>query len=171
MNLERAEELARELMWDNGLEEWSFVYDNAKRRAGQCSYVEKEISLSRSLTEICSEDEVLSTILHEIAHALTDSRVGHGPAWRRMVTQLGGSPERCYSATENVQDHLEKSSKYHTVCPICGEKYHAMRRLSKFSERYCIGSAECKAKNRVKETRVYLVWYENTKYGPVRAHD
>jgi hypothetical protein len=68
---------------------WSFAFDNAKRRAGLCSYTAKRISVSRYLAARYDDDTNHQTLLHEVAHALAGPDAGHGPAWRRVARDLG----------------------------------------------------------------------------------
>ena len=95
MEIEGARALARRLMDEHDLTHWSLAFDRARRRAGVCRYQRREISLSRPLTLIHDEEQVRDTILHEIAHALTGPRAGHGPRWRAVARELGASPLRC----------------------------------------------------------------------------
>ncbi len=170
MKLDEAEAKSRKLMDLHGLEEWSFSFDRAVKRAGICYGKRQHISLSKALTEVRSEEEVTMTILHEIAHALVGVNEGHGAVWRHMYISLGGNGRTAYVASEAVEQFQNSRIKYTTVCDHCGADYSAMRRLSKFSERYC-SSKPCANRNRIKSSRTYLVWFENTKFGPVRAHD
>jgi len=96
MELQRAGDLARELMQAHGLTDWKFTVDFAKRRFGQCRYSKKEISLSIPLTKLNSEEKVRDTILHEIAHALAGPRTGHGRIWKQKAAAIGANPKRCY---------------------------------------------------------------------------
>lgn len=68
---------------------WSFAFDNAKRRAGACSFTAKRVSVSRYLAARYDDDTNHQTLLHEIAHALAGPTAGHGPAWRRVARELG----------------------------------------------------------------------------------
>lgn len=68
---------------------WSFAFDNAKRRAGLCSYTAKRISVSRYLAARYDDDTNHQTLLHEVAHALAGPAAGHGPAWRAVARRLG----------------------------------------------------------------------------------
>ena len=68
---------------------WSFAFDNAKRRAGLCSYTHKRISVSRYLAARYDDDTNHQTLLHEVAHALAGPAAGHGPAWRKVARGLG----------------------------------------------------------------------------------
>ena len=75
---------------------WTFAWDNAKVRAGQCSWGKKRITLSRHIAAIWPAYEVADTVLHEAAHALAGPGEGHGWRWKRMCRVLGANPTRCY---------------------------------------------------------------------------
>ncbi|MFZ7087315.1 SprT-like domain-containing protein [Curtobacterium sp. RRHDQ10] len=81
-----AESLIR-LHLDEGT--WSFGFDNAKTRAGQCDFSRKRITVSRHLATRFEDEDVHQVLLHEVAHALAGARAGHGPTWRRAATGLG----------------------------------------------------------------------------------
>lgn len=94
---------ANRLLTEHGLaqEGWKFEFDNAKRRAGQCRYRDKTITLSRhyvQLNYITRPDDVLDTILHEIAHALVGGGHGHDEVWKAECVRIGARPERCYDS-------------------------------------------------------------------------
>ena len=104
--------------------DYTFKFDNAKRRLGCCKYSRKEITLSRPL---CLENldklhtQLKDAILHEIAHALC-LRVygvrrgrGHGKNWVSIAKQIGCNGERCYSSS----DIKRAKSKYILKCNTC----------------------------------------------------
>lgn len=68
---------------------WSFAFDNAKRRAGQCDYTRRRISVSRYLSARYDDDTNHQTLLHEVAHALAGAKAGHGPRWKAIAADLG----------------------------------------------------------------------------------
>ena len=74
--LQTALETATILMREHGLHGWTVRLDNARRRAGQCDYRRREISLSRHYVRHAEDDHIRDTILHEIAHALVGPRHG-----------------------------------------------------------------------------------------------
>lgn len=93
-------ELARVQVWANALIRlhldpafgegtWTFGFDNAKRRAGQCNFTDHRITVSRYLAQKFDDDEIHQVLLHEIAHALTGAHAGHGPAWQRRARNIG----------------------------------------------------------------------------------
>lgn len=122
MELSTASALARSKMNEHGLEDWTFQYDGAKRRAGQCDYMNRTISLSRHFVERNTEERVLDTILHEIAHALTPDDAGHGREWRAICVRIGAKPVRCYSRSDTDMP----KGNFVAVCK-CGYKSYAFR--------------------------------------------
>jgi len=124
MTLEQAEELAKHLMSLHGVpREWSFAFDRSKVRFGKCDYRRKQISLSRYLVELNSEEEVQDTILHEIAHALLPRGAGHGPAWRSLALSIGCNGRRCYG-----HEIARPMPKYKGTCPSCSTVIYRHRR-------------------------------------------
>jgi predicted SprT family Zn-dependent metalloprotease len=95
VDLAEAHAEARALMTRYGLVNWSFVFDNAKTRAGVCRETRRQIGLSRVLTELHTADEVRDTILHEVAHALVGVAHGHDATWRATARLIGCSGMRC----------------------------------------------------------------------------
>ncbi|WP_025134295.1 SprT-like domain-containing protein [Leucobacter sp. PH1c] len=68
---------------------WSFDFDHAKRRAGQCNFTDHRITVSRYLAAKFDDDEIHQVLLHEVAHALAGPEAGHGASWRRIAAELG----------------------------------------------------------------------------------
>jgi hypothetical protein len=97
MDLLDARSLATQLLAQHGLTDWQVVFDDAKRRAGQCRYADRVISLSAGLTRLHPPGEVRDTVLHEIAHALAGPGAGHGPRWRAQARAIGCTGRRCVS--------------------------------------------------------------------------
>lgn len=98
VELTEAQRLAERLMGAHGLAGWTFRFDRARRRSGQCVFSTKVISLSAPLTRLHSEVEVRDTILHEIAHALVGPGAGHSERWRATALRIGSSGRRCVDA-------------------------------------------------------------------------
>ena len=75
------------------LDGWHLGWDHGKRRAGACFPRNKKITISRHHIRLNTEDTIIDTFNHEIAHALAWERhqyVGHGEPWKSIVIQLGG---------------------------------------------------------------------------------
>ena len=89
------------LMQKHGLLDRGWTHGLCKRRkpfsrAGVCSTVKKRIDLQPTFIELNDPELVHSTILHEIAHALTPKH-GHNKFWKRKAIEVGHSGKRCYS--------------------------------------------------------------------------
>ena len=102
-------DLARVRLWGEALlrlhldDTWSFGFDNAKRRAGQCNFRDRRITVSRYLAARFDDDEIHQVLLHEVAHALAGHEAAHGPAWKRIARDLGyvgGTTHTGETATE-----------------------------------------------------------------------
>ena len=89
--------LATDLMREHGLDDWRIKLDHARRRAGQCDYNKKEISLSRHYVRYAEMDHIRDTILHEIAHALVGPKHGHDAVWRQQARAIGCTATRCHT--------------------------------------------------------------------------
>lgn len=130
--------IAIDLMEEHGLYDWSFEWDNAKRRAGVCRYRDRVIGMSRMWAEHASDDEIIDTILHEIAHALVGPGHGHGPRWRAMAKRIGCNGDRCASAPETAP-----KGRYEAVCRSCSKTVAWRWRLSANTRQYrhsaCMG--------------------------------
>lgn len=115
MEAAAAETLAVDLMADFGLEGWRFVWDNARRRFGQCRHNGQEISLSLPLVKLNDQPEVEDVIRHEIAHAIAGPAAGHGHRWRVQAVRCGARPERCFSSAVATPPR-----RYTVACLGCG---------------------------------------------------
>jgi predicted SprT family Zn-dependent metalloprotease len=118
-----AADLAADLMKQHGLIGWSFGFDRATRRLGQCDYRNRTITLSGPLTDLNDLETMRNTILHEIAHALTPG-AQHGPAWRAACRRIGAEPER----TAKAEDLTLTPARYYLECPHCGTRMPRQRR-------------------------------------------
>jgi SprT protein len=124
MDLRQAEELANRLLRQFKLaDRWTFSFDRAVRRFGNCNYTNKRISLSATLTVLNSERVVHETLLHEIAHALAPVTAGHGPKWKSIARSIGCNAERCYG-----DEVVQPGRRYVGRCPTCATTISRNRR-------------------------------------------
>lgn len=108
MELNAAKSLALELIAKH-IPGWRFAWSKKKTVFGCCRYGPKIIELSSHMTPHCSDEEVLDTILHEIAHALTPG-AGHSVRWRLCFKALGGSGDRCGERLKDLRAY-----RYHIM--------------------------------------------------------
>ncbi len=129
MNLYLAQSLANELMTLHNVRAlgYTFKWHNRKHAAGTCSYSRKTIYLSKILTHYATDAEVKDTILHEIAHALTEGH-GHDHVWVAKAKEIGCDGRRCYNdeSKPNLVEAQKHISKYKAVC-INGHESFANR--------------------------------------------
>ena len=132
MDLIKAQDEAHSLMKEHGLfEEVAFKFDKARSRFGRYQVrrnrvtgeiTERTISLSRKLTEINDEKDVIDTIKHEIAHALVGHREGHSWVWKSKASEIGARPVACFSV-----DEVNVSYKWTGSCLDCGYTFKRHR--------------------------------------------
>ncbi len=75
---------------------WKFAFDLAPTRAGICRYDEKQITLSVTYCQKATKEEIVNTILHEIAHAIVGPKHGHDAVWKATARDIGCNAERCH---------------------------------------------------------------------------
>lgn len=122
MNANAAMLLCAQQMERFGLKDWQFRWMRSTRTLGMCWYGTKTIGLSRRYVEINTEEHVLDTVLHEIAHAVAGHAANHGPLWQAIAIGIGATPRACAPAAGLV---VEK--QYEATC-LCG---HVFRRHGK----------------------------------------
>lgn len=130
MDTATAAYMARGLMRDYGLGDWTFRFDRAKKRFGMCNYRTRTITLSEPLVKLNSVERVRNTLLHEIAHALTPGH-GHDYVWRMKARTIGCDGRRCYEAEEVVRPPAAWSG----TCPSCGNRTERHRMTDKARSR------------------------------------
>lgn len=108
-------------MRETNLVGWTFGFDRATRRAGQCNYTHRKITVSRRLMALYSEAEAKDTVIHEVAHALVGPGEAHGERWRETAIALGGTGEVRVS-----RDAPQLPPKYVGLCS-CGREFARMR--------------------------------------------
>lgn len=153
MNIYEARRIAQEVMTEHGLiaDGWTFKWDNAVKRFGQCDYRNRTISLSKPLTQINPHSEVLDTLLHEIAHALAGHKAGHGSQWRAVARRIGCDAKRTHSAAI-------PELRYYMECPMC---HHKSPRARKTKTRKACGKCCRKYSGGKFDSRFEMFWVDN----------
>jgi SprT protein len=127
-----AEQAAQELFIAHGLVRWSFGFDRAVRRAGQCSYRDRRITLSRHFVEISTEAQIYQVLLHEVAHAVAGQAAGHSKQWHEIATQLGYRHERI-----DGRELAEAKARWVGLCPEGHEHFRQQRATRALSCKLC----------------------------------
>jgi predicted SprT family Zn-dependent metalloprotease len=128
-----AGQLARELMDEHGLYDWTLRFDRSVKRFGQCRYSSRTISLSAPLVERNTIERARNTILHEIAHALVGPGHHHNRVWRSKAIEIGCDGRRCYEDAE-VQP---VPAPWIGTCPSCGYETDRHRLTDKARRAAC----------------------------------
>lgn len=102
MQTSEIRELAQKRMELFKIGHWKLTFSHSKSYIGRCrrsvyhknpQYSHGELFLSLDFMEILPREEIIDTINHEIAHALTPPGVkDHGPEWRDMAVRCGARP-------------------------------------------------------------------------------
>lgn len=113
--------LLEDMMIQHGLYGWKGVITDNRSRLGYCHWGKKTIGLSIYHVTGSTDNSIMNTILHEIAHALVGpSSDPHGPAWRRKALEIGCDAERC--------GYMKAPKKFTGHCPSCNKQYQVNRR-------------------------------------------
>ena len=106
----------------HGLNDWIFRFDNSVTRAGVCKHAQKLIAISNIHCLEHEAEDVWDTVLHEIAHALVDPKVGHGPEWVKKAKELG-----CTAKVRS--DEAVERTRYIQTCSTCKWGRRMQRRV------------------------------------------
>lgn len=125
-------------MSDHGLiqQGWTFKFSNAKTQLGYCNATDKTITFSKQYSKI-DDDEIIDTILHEIAHALDyiyNKKVSHGETWKKICREIGAKPERLANDVK-----FTPSKKYTMICEECGEYLGKRHKRGNYTHKKCGG--------------------------------
>lgn len=149
MDLNKAAVMARDLMgyYLSPLQGWGFKFDRSLTHLGQCDHGNFTISLGRHATGVNSEEQVLSTILHEITHALVGYTHGHDDVWRAKAIELGHSGKRCGDIA------VKAPAKHRIICYSCNYTWNlyrvSKRYLYNLNRMWCKGCGKEKSQGRL----------------------
>lgn len=146
MDRNKASEFARNELNKYGLIDWKVKVkvDPKQSFLGLCIYKDKSIIINAHHVDIHPEEEVIDTIKHEIAHALTPGHQ-HDDVWSSKAIELGcNSTQSCswltlpdyvidaFRSGDTIEMTIEekvsivkkpkyKLTKYQDACPECGK--------------------------------------------------
>ena len=135
MELTKIRTVAKELMEKHGLDNWRFDFSNTRRAIGDASIYQKRIRFSKAFKDL-RDDEIIDTILHEIAHALDYKRNGsssHGPKWKAICREIGAIPKSRKPVSQRPKD------KWVSYCEKCGKETGTMNRRGRYTHKNCGG--------------------------------
>jgi len=121
---------AESLLKKYKLDKWNCaVSHNARSWLAKCYYGNKQIVLSKYLLELGSNEEVMDTILHEVAHAIVGPDVEHhGKEWLAKSKELGCSG--------NLAGHRIAPYLYEAKCSKCNSEF-GLDKLRKNKTYFC----------------------------------
>lgn len=144
MGRESARIELRRMLDYHGLSDWSCSIDsNPESPYGSCSWINQTIKLNGYHCDIHPRAEVIDTIKHEVAHALTPNDNSHGAEWQACATNLGALPVNCskYFLPKHAIDAIRsgkvveliteldtvvkqsyKVGQIASLCPDCGKE-------------------------------------------------
>jgi len=141
MDRQIASKTCREYLDKYNLSGWKVILnlDNTPF-LGRCDWKTQSIILNALAIDIHPDDEVIDTIKHEVAHALTPNDHHHGLEWAAKAEELGARTTMCaeFNVPEHVLDAIRsgqnvemtfdtiKIPKYKVTrlqdkCPECGK--------------------------------------------------
>lgn len=114
MNRIQATQTLRELLDSHELKDWHvrLTSDLTKPFLGMCSYKDKSIILNAHHIDTHPDLEVINTIRHEVAHALTFGH-NHDNIWKEKARELGCDntmPCATYGFSENAIDAIRSGA-------------------------------------------------------------
>ncbi len=131
----------RAVLNSHGLTDWNIrvSVDSKTYYLGLCSYKDKTIFLNAHHIDIHPDNEVMDTINHEVAHALTEGHA-HDLIWAMKAEELGARSTPCNSFSlpshvidairsgasiemtlETIQIPKYKITRLQDKCPECGK--------------------------------------------------
>ena len=96
MDIVEAKSFADSKIKEHGLaaKGWKVVFnENLRVSLGRCHYANKTIEINPAYVKTNNQTLVFDTILHEIAHAMTDPSVRHGAEWKAICVRIGAVPK------------------------------------------------------------------------------
>lgn len=112
---------AQDMLIEHGLTATRFEWSKAVRVMGQYRWDratgDEVLRLSLPLAEINSDEVVMDTIAHEVAHGIAGAHAGHGRLWREACQVTGAVPSRIAHEAESVP------ARYTGTCDKCGATF------------------------------------------------
>ncbi len=115
------------------LNDWAISFDHSQRRAGACFYNEKKLSFSIHFLRKASEEDIMDTLLHEIAHALVGPKNAHNKIWKNKALEIGCSgqvyhnfhfsqPKWIKSCSRGCWEQKSYRKNKNLICKFCKSK-------------------------------------------------
>jgi predicted SprT family Zn-dependent metalloprotease len=139
-NLDHLKDIAKKLMIQHKLFDWTFVWNTrCKSRGGCTKYDEKIIEVTKEYALKITQEMFVNTVLHEIAHALVGHENGHNHVWKNKAISIGCNGKVCHNV--NFVEF-----KYEIQCLCNTYKYHRKTRVIQKIEKGNVKCRKCKQK-------------------------
>lgn len=124
--------LTRTLLRKQGVNDFIIGFNTNRTRLGVCKHHKRTIEYSELIFKHLERDEIVQTIIHEVAHAAVGPGFGHGPIWQRKYAAMGGTRGRTANLPQEVRHAI---SKYVIHCAVTGDiiAYRNRRRADGWS--------------------------------------
>jgi len=127
VDLQKAKMMMRDLTDYYLGKNWTIELSNrSQKKHGLCTVWRNgdpgTVTIYKLSTECRTEDEVLNTIVHEIAHGLAPFNSGHNWEWRRIAKSIGCDGQRCSGG----EIKLKKGWKF--TCSVCGKNFYRVQK-------------------------------------------
>ncbi len=107
-----------------GYYDWYFGFNNWKTVLGKCEFDIQCVSFSVHYLG-CSDQEIIDTILHEIAHIRAGPEARHdSPEFIRACLEVGADPDNWGKA------EVLAPARWTATCKECGAEYHQYRKAN-----------------------------------------
>lgn len=127
MNIMQAQELfAREIARFPRLGDYNLKFTRSCTVLGVCQPGLRTIKLSKPYLTVGSDEEILDTIRHEIAHALAPLD-GHGRLWKLQCLVVGCKPLRC-GKSHLGEALMQTIAKFTGTCADCQQPIYYARK-------------------------------------------
>lgn len=91
--------------WDklktiHNISKWKLIVNSRLcNTAGRCKYTPEEIDIAQTLLNKpdTTRDNIMNTLLHEIAHAITGPKHHHDAVWKANAIKIGCTGDRCHT--------------------------------------------------------------------------
>jgi predicted SprT family Zn-dependent metalloprotease len=135
MNRHQAVTITRKYLDTNGFAHLPVKISKTKVALGTCQFrtqrqygkvvssVPTGITLSEYWLSHLPDEDIVATIIHEVAHAIAGFEAGHGYPWKAAVRKLGGEPSRVFSVTTDGVKASEIRKKFANYLMVCQRRH------------------------------------------------
>jgi hypothetical protein len=133
--------------FDPRKEGWKLDFNNRKSSYGLCHYGKKTVFISEFLTKTQTYDEVMNTVIHEVAHVLAPGQK-HNRVWRSIFIAMGGNGQTRTTANAATKESVIETARWIVVNTLDNTVVAHYHRKPKdnFSQRWLRGRPETKGK-------------------------